>query len=308
MVHAPMIPPLPTEETHKITLKDGRMLAYYEYGAPDGTPLLFFHGTPGSHHLIKMADEGGRKAGFRLIAPDRPGLGDSTFQAGRELFHYPIDIEQLLKVLDIKGKIGVMGISGGAPYSLQCAHDLPERIAYAACLSGWVSYGRPDMKQFKIDPFFRLIGWASQKAKWLLPVIGKMANKVVKRRMPELYAHLYKKLPPADQALFDDEAIRNIFLSDLQNAYKQGWQGVAKDAELQFSTPAYPLSAISQPVFIMHGTADTVVPYGFGEYLNSYLPNVAAFMTVPEGGHLCAATVQDEIFAKLRQLEQDAVK
>jgi pimeloyl-ACP methyl ester carboxylesterase len=29
-------------------LSDGRTLGYAEYGRPDGTPILYFHGTPSS--------------------------------------------------------------------------------------------------------------------------------------------------------------------------------------------------------------------------------------------------------------------
>ena len=32
----------------RISLHDGRMLGYAEYGAPEGTPVLYFHGFPGS--------------------------------------------------------------------------------------------------------------------------------------------------------------------------------------------------------------------------------------------------------------------
>ena len=37
-----------TVNLHTITLRDGRTLAWAEYGASDGVPVLLFHGTPGS--------------------------------------------------------------------------------------------------------------------------------------------------------------------------------------------------------------------------------------------------------------------
>ncbi len=40
-----------TSRTDKqFKLRDGRMLGYSEYGAPDGTPVFYFHGHPGSRH------------------------------------------------------------------------------------------------------------------------------------------------------------------------------------------------------------------------------------------------------------------
>ncbi len=35
-----------------ISLKDGRFLSYAEYGDPQGKPVFFFHGTPGSRFFI----------------------------------------------------------------------------------------------------------------------------------------------------------------------------------------------------------------------------------------------------------------
>ncbi len=31
----------------RVALPDDRLLAYAEFGDPDGRPVLFFHGTPG---------------------------------------------------------------------------------------------------------------------------------------------------------------------------------------------------------------------------------------------------------------------
>src|SRR3989344_8029758 len=39
---------LGVRENNTISLKDGRILAYAEYGDPKGKPLFFFHGWPSS--------------------------------------------------------------------------------------------------------------------------------------------------------------------------------------------------------------------------------------------------------------------
>ncbi len=64
----------------KITLSDGRALAYAEYGDPRGTPVFFFHGTPGSRRF-HPPDEITKKSGVRLICTDRPGYGQFDLPA-----------------------------------------------------------------------------------------------------------------------------------------------------------------------------------------------------------------------------------
>ena len=53
-----------------------------------------------------------RKFNIRIISPDRPGHGTSTFQQDRRLIDYPNDISQLAKYLGI-ARYHVIGQSGG---------------------------------------------------------------------------------------------------------------------------------------------------------------------------------------------------
>lgn len=72
-------------EDRHIVLSDGRKLGYSEYGAQRGLPVLGFHGTPGSRFMFRLVHEPARRLGLRIIAPERPGFGLSTFQHNRTL-------------------------------------------------------------------------------------------------------------------------------------------------------------------------------------------------------------------------------
>ena len=68
-----------------ISLRDGRRLGYAEYGDPDGKPVFFFHGLPGSRRQRHPDNSIAIKLGARIIAIDRPGYGLSDFQQGRTI-------------------------------------------------------------------------------------------------------------------------------------------------------------------------------------------------------------------------------
>jgi hypothetical protein len=74
-----------------ITLRDGRTLAYAQYGAPDGRPIIHCHGTPSSRVEGDLLFSGNSAAevGVRIVVPDRPGMGRSEFQAGRSILDWP---------------------------------------------------------------------------------------------------------------------------------------------------------------------------------------------------------------------------
>lgn len=57
---------------------DGRAVMVRDAGDPDGSPLLYVHGTPGSRSDVRFGDDSARHMGVRVISFDRPGYGGSA--------------------------------------------------------------------------------------------------------------------------------------------------------------------------------------------------------------------------------------
>ncbi|KAL4738788.1 hypothetical protein BDV11DRAFT_188887 [Aspergillus similis] len=73
---------------------------------------------------------------LRIIAPDRPGYGLSTFQPNRRILDYLQDTQSLVDHLGIS-RFAVLGGSGGEPYALACSHSLPHvRLVGIRILAG----------------------------------------------------------------------------------------------------------------------------------------------------------------------------
>ena len=105
-------------ENQTFTLADGRALGFAEYGNPNGKPLFYFHGHPGSRFEARYLEN---SETARIIGVDRPGLGLSTYKAGRKILDWPDDIAELANSLGI-ARFAVAGFSGGGPYALACAY------------------------------------------------------------------------------------------------------------------------------------------------------------------------------------------
>ena len=119
------------ETEHRLRLADGRTLACLEFGDPAGPPVLYFHGYPGSRLEARVAADAARRLGLRLLAVDRPGFGQSTFQAGRTVGGWAADVAALADHLALE-RFSLVGVSGGAPYALACAAQLSHRLARVA--------------------------------------------------------------------------------------------------------------------------------------------------------------------------------
>ena len=82
--------------SEQIKLKDSRMLGYCEFGAPNGKPVFYFHGHPGSRRDWSSFDSSDAAAELkaRVIAVDRPGHGLSDFKPDREILDWPDDVTE----------------------------------------------------------------------------------------------------------------------------------------------------------------------------------------------------------------------
>jgi len=126
-------------ECREITLRDGRMLAYAEYGSPKGLPIIHCHGTPSSRVEgdLTFSDTLAAELGVRIIVPDRPGMGRSDFQPNRCIVDWPNDVLELASALGLE-TFAVLGSSGGAPYAAACAALIPTRFESSVCSAAWL--------------------------------------------------------------------------------------------------------------------------------------------------------------------------
>ena len=84
--------------------------------------------------MFRLVHEPARRLGMRIIAPERPGFGLSTFQHNRTLADWASDMMEFANHLGLK-HFGVAGISGGGPYAAACAALLPSRVTAAALIN-----------------------------------------------------------------------------------------------------------------------------------------------------------------------------
>jgi len=108
------------------TTRHGNRLAFHEFGDMKGRPLIFYHGT-GSHIHGMLLHKPAMELGFRIIAPDRPGVAQSDFRPGWTILEYAHDIADLADYLEI-GPFGAIGISGAGPTLMASAYSIPDHL------------------------------------------------------------------------------------------------------------------------------------------------------------------------------------
>ena len=105
------------QENGTFTLANGHTLGFSSCGPVDAPALFYFHGQGGCRLQGLSFAEDADRVGLRIICPDRPGIGLSTFDPDRKLLDYPAQIASLAQHLGLE-TYRVMGGSGGGPYVL----------------------------------------------------------------------------------------------------------------------------------------------------------------------------------------------
>ena len=128
----------------RLTLRDGRTLAWREYGPADGKPLLRFQGTPGSRYSRYPHEESYDRLDVRVIVFDRPGYGASSRLPGRGVAVVADDAAELLDHLGLDA-VHAAGGSGGGPHVLALAANHPERVRAVTVVVGGLPLEEDDI-------------------------------------------------------------------------------------------------------------------------------------------------------------------
>src|SRR5512136_1886359 len=209
------------QDFNSIQLPDGRKLSYAEYGDPQGIPVFFFHGFPGSRYDGEYSGQVAAEMGIRLIAPDRPGMGYSDFQPNRLLLDWPADVCRLADSLGLD-KFGVLGYSGGGPHALACAHRIPERLTTVGVMAGVGPVTEPGA----LDGMLRnniQIFTLSRQVPWLLNLIYRWnmtadGERLMRAGMPQM--------AKPDQAVMQNPDVLRGMGKDYKEAFRQNPRGV----------------------------------------------------------------------------------
>lgn len=284
-----------------VVLSDGRSLGYAEYGNPQQPPLFVFHGLPGSRlDVPEMWNSA--PSNVRIIAPDRPGVGLSTFQPHRQLTDWADDIRQLADSLGIE-RFLVAGFSGGGPHALAVAHGLPSRVIAAASISGAGMFSGPEDRK-GMNSLNKLIFALARSMPGALWLIAAPQARRVKRNPASVVDKTARDrhVPVADREVMLDPRTRAIMIDAGPEMFRQGVRGFIQEAHIAATSWGFDPNTIQLPVTFWHGELDTNVPIQSIKRLSSKITE-SCVINLPGEGHLIVPRHWNEIIDKLLSYE-----
>lgn len=225
--------------TSTCTLSDDRTLAYCTAGAPDGTPVVAHHGTPGSRLLVALCADAAAAEGVRLVVPDRPGYGRSTspprgwsWDDWREDLHGLLDAEGI-------DEATLVGFSGGGPFALAAADE--GRTPRVGLISSVVPPTRNGLAVLSRVPF-------------ALQQLFRLSKPIARIGGPDVLVRQY-----TSQSVSRETA--TAVSREFQESLRQGPAAVTRETRM-FDTESNRFDAPPSRISVRawHGTADATAP------------------------------------------------
>ena len=276
---------------------NGVRLVIREFGTPGGRPLLFLHGWPGSGAQAVLLDSAAKKHGFRVLAPDRPGIGESPCQPGRHLLDWPPLVRDLASEFGFS-RIAIIGVSGGGPYALACAWALPG-LAHAVS----VVCGAPPIAGLPhgrgLHPGYRfLLGLFRRRPRLVHRLFSRARPLMLWQDAPKFLAPLRMLLARPDAESLDNPRNFDAVFQCQRDAFGN-IDGLFADAALYAAPWGFEPEEIRTPVQFWHGREDRNFHFSLAGQLAARVPS-ATFRVVENEGHFSLPIRQaDAILAAL---------
>lgn len=282
-------------QPHTVSLWDGRILAWHEFGAPDGRPCLFLPGSSSSGLAGAPLHEAAERAGIRLLSLDRPGLGLSDPAPDRPLADWPADVIELLDALGIE-RIGLLGHSAGGAFALAAAHHLGDLSTAVVICAGSGPYDeawyRADAAQNATSRVYYAL---ARHAPGLFGALLSSGTARTPAAIDRTLALISRgSSPDAEFAQSRPDETR-LALEAVADGFRGGSRGPVDDARAVCRPWGFRVEDVSAPVVWWHGEQDGNVKPSAGHAMVARLPQATAHFV--DGGHTLLFAEPDPILA-----------
>jgi len=285
-----------SESACGIRLKDGRWLAYAEYGNPQGQPVLFCHCIISCRLQQIPIHRLAKKLGLRIIIPDRPGFGLSNPKQKISLLKWCDDVNELTKKLQID-VFDVIGNLGGGPYALACASIFSEHIRSVTVINSLAPIDTLDELSGML-PMNKMLFKMAKANPRVLSVFTKIMVAGLRRNPLQYIKRVIDFAPSQDGVFLDDEHYFRGTNYAFKESTRQGGEALAQELVLLMNPWGFQLDDIEKRVDIWHAEDNRhITPY-MSQKLHALLPNSQLYL-LENQGRFMSTSVWSDILARI---------
>ncbi|MFN3523420.1 MAG: alpha/beta fold hydrolase [Phenylobacterium sp.] len=282
-------------QTRFLRLTDGRRIAYRDYGALRGRPVLIVHQGMGSSLLPRGSDALARDFGLRLICPERPGVGRSEPRADYSFEGVGADLAEVCASLGLSD-VQVVGVMSGAAFALCAAEALGEAARRVLLVSARPPGLPPDSER---EPGHRLAQFRRRlmRSAWLSDTVFAMMRLQMTRSQVARIVRTGATAPGDAAYLAAHPAVLEFITDYMLESLAVTARGIADEVKCAAREPGFCTPPVTAPVTLWHGAQDPQSPPSEAtRWLGDLAPDVRVF---PDIGHFLPHKHWPEIVAWL---------
>jgi pimeloyl-ACP methyl ester carboxylesterase len=267
-----------------------------ETGDGDGTSVLLLHGVPQTSSMWRDVAPALADSGRRVLAPDLPGLGGSSY-AG------PFDVaavtKQIVALLDVEvpgRRVDVVGHDWGGSVALGLTGGYPERVRRLALAN--TVFRHVNLLRAPHIPFFAIPGAPE--------VLFRLGGVRVVETMLRLGWKSDVALDPEAKAEYVAAYSEPAKVHAMLGYYRAAARPRLAAALHLRPSPSGPPRVEAEQMLVLWGAADTVLPLTIGESIVKDLGARCEMVTVPGAGHFVIEEAPDVVRETLSRFLADA--
>ena len=274
----------------KIALPDGRALGYFEYGDQDGLPVFYLHGSLDTGLFLRSQRLYGQ--GVRMIAVERPGIGESTYDPDNTPATYARDLVVLADHLGLDA-FPVIGRSMGSWDAITLALEAPERVRLVVLAGGRIPpvAGNPHEEAL---PFHKLLYATVKNSSLMGELLLRTAYLQLRVRGIDQFIAT-SGVPEIEVEMGRDDMFRRHLYATWMRCCVSGFAATVAHHKLyQDAVGDPPWLDFPTPTVLVHGAEDRNVP------LERILEQTASFqqrrvLVLPGVGHALIHVAMNEV-------------
>ena len=247
------------QRRHSMTLSDGRRLSWVEQGDPNGRPVLFFHHMYLGPLWTDPSVESLARQGWRVIAPSRPGFGQSDGVSASSLDERIALVNQSIAELIARlgcGPILLLAHANGMIYAQSFAARRPEMTRALLSVGGETSW--EDSMVEGLPWQHKVIATTLMRAP---SAIGFLARATVafidSGREDFLFSTLHRD-SPLEQRIARRPEVRSVIMEGLRHTVRQGANALVSEIRMALTDRRPVARQVRVPIRIIHGLEDNV--------------------------------------------------
>jgi len=261
-----------------------------ETGAGDGTPVLLLHGVPETSSVWRDVAPALAADGRRVLAPDLPGLGGSSYTGPFDMASVAAQVLALVDAELPGRRVDLVGHDWGGSVALALAAAHPDRVRRLVVANTVLHKVNP-LRAAHI-PFFALPGAPE--------LVFRLGGRRVVETMISGAWRSSEELDPATKAEYvsaytDPERVKAML------GYYRAANRPKLAAAVGLRTPQHGRRRIDvERSLVVWGADDWVLPIGVGESIVRDLGPTCSMVTVPGAGHYVVEEAP-EVFLRVVQ-------